>query len=113
MKKLINRICAVLMCILLFYSITHRPDEKDFESWLSDEYQITCSQVSCTRVNQKTGEMRTLIETGSRRKEGYLLFNTVAKTFEGREGRQTTIKAIGFLGKYYPLLEDVETPKQG
>jgi hypothetical protein len=113
MKKLLIRVSAILICILLFYSITHRPDEKEFESWLSKEFQITCGQASCTKINQKTGEIQTLIETGSRTKEGYLLFNTVAKTFEGKEGRQTTIKAIGFLGKYYPLVEDVDNQKQG
>ncbi|WP_456274458.1 hypothetical protein [Bacillus sp. AK031] len=112
MKKIVNPVSAIIICIFLVYSMTHRPDDKEFESWLNKEYQITCGPVSCTKINHKTGEVRTLIETGSRTKDGYLLFNTVAKTFEGKEGRQTTIKAIGFLGKYYPLVEDVDSAKK-
>ncbi|WP_409250960.1 hypothetical protein V1502_12410 [Bacillus sp. SCS-153A] len=106
----LNRLLAVVVCLLLLYSTTHRPDEEDFNRWLEDKYDISCASVSCTTQDVESGQSKKLILTGSRTKEGYLFFNTVAKTFEGKEGRQTTIKAIGFLGNYYTIVEEIDRP---
>jgi hypothetical protein len=112
MKKLLNRLLAVLVCLLLIYSTAHRPDEEDFNRWLENNYDISCSSVSCTKKDDETGEIRTFIVTGSRTKEGYLFFNTVAKVFEGKDGKQTIIKAIGFMGDFYPIVEEINRTSQ-
>jgi hypothetical protein len=110
MKKLLNRLLAVAIFLLMVYSATHRPNEEDFNKWMQNKYEISCASVSCTMKEDDTGESRTLIVIGSRTKEGYLLFNTVSKTFEGKEGKHTTIKAIGFLGHYYTIVEEMDPP---
>jgi hypothetical protein len=110
MKKLLNRLLAVAVCMLLIYSTGHRPTEEDFNRWLENKYDISCASATCTKKDGETGELRTLIVTGSRTKDGYIFFNTVAKVFEGKEGKQTTIKAIGFLGHYYTIVEEIDRP---
>ncbi|RIW35046.1 hypothetical protein D3H55_08335 [Bacillus salacetis] len=92
----------------MVYSMTHRPGEEDFNRWLQTKYHIKCSTVSCTMKEAETGKLRTLLVIGSRTKEGYLIFNTVSKTFEGKDGNHTTIKALGFLGHYYTIVEELE-----
>ncbi|WP_421378739.1 hypothetical protein ACOJQI_13640 [Bacillus salacetis] len=111
MKKLLNRLLAVVVCLLLIYSTAHRPNEEDFNRWLENKYDISCASISCTKEDEETGKVRTLIVTGSRTKEGYLFFNTVARVFEGKEGKQTTIKAIGFFGHYYTIVEEIDRPE--
>ncbi|TYR74070.1 hypothetical protein FZC79_16600 [Rossellomorea vietnamensis] len=106
MKKLLNRLLAMLLCATLIYSAAHRPTEQDFNRWLKNEYGLSCGPASCTMKDQESDKYRTLIITGSRTKDGYLLFNTISRTFEGKEGKQTVIKAIGFLGSYYTLVEE-------
>ncbi|MGF2616624.1 hypothetical protein FZC84_02375 [Rossellomorea vietnamensis] len=108
MKKLLNRLLATLICVSLIYSAAHRPTEQDFNRWLKNEYGLSCGAASCTMKDGESDEFRTLIITGSRTKDGYLLFNTVSRTFEGKEGKRTIIKAIGFLGGYYPLVEEID-----
>ena len=110
MKKLLNQLLAVVVCLFLIYSTIHRPDEEDFNRWLKGKYDISCGSISCTMKVDDSGKSRTLILTGSRTKEGYLFFNTVTKTFEGKEGNRTTIKAFGFLGNYYTIVEEIDRP---
>ncbi|WP_148709064.1 hypothetical protein [Falsibacillus albus] len=46
-----------------------------------------------------------IIQTSSFIENGYLIFNTVEKTFETIDGHQVIIKAFGFCGKYIPIVE--------
>jgi hypothetical protein len=48
----------------------------------------------------------TLIETGSTIKKGYLIFNTVGKTYEDQSGKQLKLKVIGLFGHYYTISKE-------
>ncbi|MGM0845287.1 MAG: hypothetical protein ACQEUT_09945 [Bacillota bacterium] len=108
MKKLCKRLLAILICVSLIYSVVDRPTEQDFNRWLDNEYGISCGPAYCKKKDSNSEELRTLVITGSTTKEEYLLFNTVSKTFEGKEGKQTIIKAIGFWGEYFTIVEEID-----
>ncbi|MEG9298930.1 hypothetical protein V6B33_20960 [Mangrovibacillus sp. Mu-81] len=106
MKKMILQLVVVSVTFLCFYMITHRPTEEKFYTWMQEKYQIDCREkVSCTK---KAGEdsVLTLIETGSNIKNEYLLFNTIGKIYEDKNGHRTVIKAIGICGRYFAIIND-------
>ncbi|WP_205168316.1 hypothetical protein [Bacillus pakistanensis] len=86
----------------------HRPTEDKFYQWFQDQYRVSCTNLTCTF--QDNQNPYTLIETGSSIKEEYLIFNTIGKTFEGEDGRQTNIKVIGILGTFFTITEDMKIP---
>ncbi|MGG4168264.1 hypothetical protein ABEW00_12510 [Rossellomorea vietnamensis] len=106
MKKGLTRIGIVFSILLFFYMSTHRPNEEQFYSWLLTEYDIEChTSITCTK-KVEGNSYTTLIETGSNIKNGYLLFNTIGKIFEDKNGSRTTVKAIGVFGKYFTIIMD-------
>ncbi|WP_171050753.1 hypothetical protein [Bacillus sp. BHET2] len=106
MKKGLRKIGMWGSIILIFYMSSHRPNEDQFYSWLMDEYHIECHEtITCTR-EMDGHSYKTLIETGSNIKNGYLLFNTIGKIYEDETGTRTTVKAIGMFGKFFTIIVD-------
>jgi hypothetical protein len=106
MRKVILQFFVICMIFLAFYMVSHRPTEEQFYIWLQEKYQIDCKEkVSCTKKIDEDS-VRTLIETGSNIKSEYLLFNTIGKIYEDKNGDKTVIKAIGICGKYFTIIND-------
>ena len=106
MKKGLTRLGIFFSIIMIFYMSTHRPNEEQFYSWLLNEYHIDCHEsITCTK-KLKGDSYVTLIETGSNTKNGYLLFNTIGKIYEDKNGSRITIKAMGIFGKYFTIMID-------
>jgi hypothetical protein len=109
MKKAMQKVLFISLLFLAMYMATHRPSEEQFYMWLEEEYQINCKEkVSCTKKTDGDS-VHTLIETGSTIKKGYLLFNTVGKSYEDQNGGEFMIKAIGVLGHYYIIIDETSS----
>jgi hypothetical protein len=107
LRKTIKRIGFLLFILLLVYMTTQRPTEDQFYTWLKEQHHISCNgTVTCTMELNENHDVSTLIETGSTIKKGYLIFNTVGKTYEDQSGKQLKLKAIGLFGHYYTISKE-------
>ncbi|NQD66748.1 hypothetical protein HP456_12540 [Bacillus haikouensis] len=106
MRKGILRVFVSCLIFLAIYMVTHRPSEEQFYTWIQEKYKIDCKEkLSCTKKADEKS-VHTLIETGSNIKNEYLLFNTIGKVYEDKNGDKTVIKAIGVCGKYFAIIND-------
>ncbi len=106
MKRFLLPVTAVLFTILCIVMIIQRPNEEQFYIWLDKKHQISCeNHLTCVK-KQERESLTTMIETGSYIKNGYLIFNTIGKTFEDQNGKEIKIKAIGAFGHYFTIVND-------
>ncbi|KUP08145.1 hypothetical protein Q73_07215 [Bacillus coahuilensis m2-6] len=99
MKKILPYILVIAIIALC---ALNKPTEESFYVWLKDQHDLTCGSFTC-----RSGNETVFIETGSHVEKGYLFFHTIDKTYENENGKTLTIKVLGILQNYYPIVEEV------
>ena len=96
MKKLIRRIVAILVLVLIILAVTC-PNEADYNRWLSKEYGITCVNTGIENKCSKSGkEIR--FKSGHRKHAA--IYMGVEQIYT-EDNKDYQLRAIGILNTFF------------
>ncbi|MGG3737635.1 hypothetical protein [Aeribacillus pallidus] len=104
MRKFAPFMYVLFISVLVFLTV-QRPSVHQYEEWRYNRYSIECQgSVMCSYTN--TNEQKfPLLEIGKNINEDYLIFSTIEQRFETMDGKEMLIKAIGIMGRFFPIIE--------
>ncbi|PFA67713.1 hypothetical protein CN378_09305 [Bacillus sp. AFS015802] len=100
-------LCAVIVTLCMI-TILNKPNEKDFEKWLQEEYMIDCNEdCSIIEMESVSGDITERIKYAdvSGTYSPGLFTLQISRQYKSLNDpkQMINIKVIGFNGRFYPL----------
>ncbi|PJN56415.1 hypothetical protein PAEVO_31380 [Paenibacillus sp. GM2FR] len=96
MKKLIRRLVAMLVLVLIILAVTC-PNEADYNRWLSKEYGVTCVNTGTENKCSKSGKE---IRFKSGHRTYAAIYMGVEQTYS-EDNKDYQLRAVGILNTFF------------